>query len=304
MKRIEYDFYTPETFEEHQNFTKDAPYIVRVKRFLHEDIVPLHYGRSIEILLAQNIKGKFLIDNTSYDVDGNHLLVVPPNTVHSNDIQPGPGTLYILKMEFDVLAQFANISAILGMDSTSIQDLPHSYPEETYERLMQIISELIRHDGDFSRCICLIISIFALLKDHVITEEHARFKPLASESGLDLHRLIRWTEDNLSEPIMLEDAARQFGYSKYYFCSKFKAMTGVTYHDYLTSVRIARACKLLLSGMPVREVSYLCGFENVSYFVQLFKKRQCMTPSAYVRSLEKLQQGLAGPVSGSISSAM
>lgn len=283
MNRVKYEYSTPTTFEEHLNFTKDAPYILRIKRFVHEDVVPLHYAKTIEILLAQDLKGKIVVGNRSYPLDGRQLFVIPPNTVHANDILSGDGTLYVLKMDFDVFSEFANISAILNNHGTSIANLAHYYTREDFDRAYAVILELIQHDHDFSYCISLIIRLFSILKD--------RSQPISQKQlvgkysrNIDLHKLIRWTQDHLSQQITLQDVADQFGYSKCYFCSRFKEMTGFTYYEYLTSARISYACQLLLLNRSVKETCYMTGFENVSYFVQLFKKYQGMTPKEYARS--------------------
>lgn len=283
MNRVKYEYSTPTTFEEHLHFTKDAPYILRIKRFIHEDVVPLHYGKTIEILLAQDLEGKIVVGNQSYPLKGRQLFVVPPNTIHANDILPGDGTLYVLKMDFDVFAEFANISAILENHNTGIANLAHYYTGEDCDRVFSIIMDLVQYDSDFSYCIGLIIQLFSVLKDR---SESVKPKQLVGKYSrdIDLHELIRWTQNNLSRKITLQEVADRFGYSKCYFCSSFKRKTGFTYYEYLTSTRISYACQLLLLNKSVKEVCYMAGFENVSYFVQMFKKNQGVTPKEYARA--------------------
>lgn len=284
MNRVKYEYSAPPTtFEEHLHFTKDAPYILRIKRFIHEDVVPLHYAKTIEILLAQDLEGKIVVGNRSYPLKGRQLFVVPPNTVHANDILPGDGTLYVLKMDFDIFAEFVNISAILENHNTSIANLAHYYTGEDCDRVFAVVMGLVQHDDDFSYCISLIIQLFSILKDR---SEPVQPKQLVGKYSrdIDLHKLIRWTQDNLSKKITLQEVAEQFGYSKCYFCSSFKKKTGFTYYEYLTSARISYACQLLLLNRSVKEICYMAGFENVSYFVQLFKKYQGVTPKEYARA--------------------
>lgn len=284
MNRVKYEYSTPTTFEEHLHFTKDAPYILRIKRFVHEDVVPLHYAKTIEILVAQDLEGKIVVGNQSYPLQGKQVFVIPPNTVHGNDILPGDGVLYVLKLDIDVLAEFVNLSAILETDGASIASLAHYYcTEEEYQKIFDVLMELIPYDSNFCYCIGLIVKLFSLLKtnDQPVPPQiqvGKRFR------NIDLHKLIRWTQDNLSHHITLQDVADQFGYSKCYFCSRFKEMTGFTYYEYLTSARISYACQLLLLNHSVQETCYMAGFENTSYFIQLFKKYQGMTPKEYARA--------------------
>ncbi|MDY2658153.1 MAG: AraC family transcriptional regulator, partial [Candidatus Limiplasma sp.] len=98
-----------------------------------------------------------------------------------------------------------------------------------------------------------------------------------------LREIIRWTEENFSKPIQLSMVANKLGYSKYYFCSRFKALTGTTYIRYLNTVRISHAYKLLNAGASVTEAGIACGFSDIGYFIQMFKKMYGVTPKKYVR---------------------
>ena len=68
-------------------------------------------------------------------------------------------------------------------------------------------------------------------------------------------------------------------------------MTGTTYKNYLNSVRMSNACLLLQEGLSVQEVCLKCGFENVSYFVQVFKKLQRLTPYQYASQRRSATRG-------------
>ena len=61
-------------------------------------------------------------------------------------------------------------------------------------------------------------------------------------------------------------------------------MTGVTVVQYLTVVRIRRACQLLTeTDEPVTEIARQCGFSNTTYFENVFRRLRGMTPSRYRR---------------------
>jgi AraC-like DNA-binding protein len=78
-------------------------------------------------------------------------------------------------------------------------------------------------------------------------------------------------------------------FSTTYFCSWFKNLTGITYIQYLNQVRVMQVCRYLNTKIPLKEAIYACGFENMSYFIQLFKKIQGCTPQKYIHSLVTIQ---------------
>ena len=130
-----------------------------------------------------------------------------------------------------------------------------------YERLSAIIGVF----GEYSKCIAA--------QKSVAPQENDQF----------LYKVITWTETHYTENFSIDEMAEKMGYSKSYFCSKFKKSSGVTYVEYLTGVRVAQACRLLRQGISVNEVSDQCGFANTSYFIKRFRQITKVTPKQYTQ---------------------
>lgn len=58
----------------------------------------------------------------------------------------------------------------------------------------------------------------------------------------------------------------------------FKENFGSTIHDFITSIRMQKARKMLADQQPVNEVSAHLGYKSVSHFISLFKKYHGATP--------------------------
>jgi AraC-like DNA-binding protein len=60
-----------------------------------------------------------------------------------------------------------------------------------------------------------------------------------------------------------------------------------TFVQLLNEIRISHACRLLAEeDLPVAEICYTCGFNNVSYFIRQFKGITGLTPLSYKKKLE------------------
>lgn len=97
---------------------------------------------------------------------------------------------------------------------------------------------------------------------------------------------ISWVKQyvnrNYASDCSVEDMAEELGISPNYLRKKFKDGTGSTILEYVTNVRMETAEKLLRQHkLKVKEVSLRVGYENVSYFTQLFAKRNGVTPNEY-----------------------
>lgn len=278
MKCVFEDNRLPNGFEEQFDFSAQMPYTISIKRFPEEDVVPLHYAQTIEILFCEQLGGHVVIDNQAFLLHGRQLFVIPPYTVHANTIVPGSGVMYVLKISIDEISQYLNLQQYLSLFGCQIGQLSYVCPE--YDDVKGILHNLIEKDGELADCLQLILKLFSLLAKHA-DPERSIASPNARLKSSSLQELISWTQTHYAEKITIEQAAALSGYSKYHFCTRFKSLTGMTYLEYLSSVRMTHACLMLKDGQPISRVCRECGYETVSYFSQLFRRAKGMTPGQY-----------------------
>lgn len=97
-------------------------------------------------------------------------------------------------------------------------------------------------------------------------------------------RLIR---NRYQENLNLDALAAAAHMSKPYFCRYFREMTSKTPMEYLNYYRVECASEQLkTTGQSVSEIGLSCGFNDISYFIRVFKKFKGVTPSRYAK--EKL----------------
>ena len=87
----------------------------------------------------------------------------------------------------------------------------------------------------------------------------------------------------------IAELARVVQISPFHFIRQFRAVFGVTPHQFRTAVRIDRAKELLSRGeMSVTEVCMELGFSSVGSFSDLFARRVGTPPSSYRRRTRAL----------------
>ncbi len=92
---------------------------------------------------------------------------------------------------------------------------------------------------------------------------------------------------NFDREISLQEIASVANMAITTFCNFFKSHYRVTFVEYLNSVRIGLACKLLADKKHnIVEVAYEVGFNNLGNFNRQFKKIKKMTPREYRKKLE------------------
>lgn len=91
---------------------------------------------------------------------------------------------------------------------------------------------------------------------------------------------------NFDRDISLSEIASVASMGVTTFCNFFKEQYRVTFVEYLASVRLGHACKLLSEkDRNIVEIAYECGYNNLANFNRQFKKFKNMTPSDYRRTL-------------------
>jgi AraC-like DNA-binding protein len=103
-----------------------------------------------------------------------------------------------------------------------------------------------------------------------------------------INSIFEYTFSNYENNITIEDIADLVNMTRYSFCRYFKGITKKTYIQFLTEVRIGKACRLLIEeNKNVTEVCYSCGYQSVSHFNHQFKTIKFMSPLEYKRKYMK-----------------
>ncbi|NCA99203.1 MAG: response regulator [Clostridia bacterium] len=89
-------------------------------------------------------------------------------------------------------------------------------------------------------------------------------------------------DENYAGNVSLESVAESIALSPHYFSRLFSSQVGKTFIDYLTDLRMAKACQLLREGrLSIKEVSSAIGYTDPNYFSRIFKKIIGQTPTEY-----------------------
>lgn len=91
-----------------------------------------------------------------------------------------------------------------------------------------------------------------------------------------------YIENNYNKEINLDLISKEASFSKFHFLRLFKKSFGLTPNQFLREVRLENARKLLLRGESIKNTCWLVGFESITSFSNLFRRRFGTSPSSYV----------------------
>jgi AraC-like DNA-binding protein len=92
---------------------------------------------------------------------------------------------------------------------------------------------------------------------------------------------VEYLRDTFAHPVDLDTLAAVAGTTRFRLLRRFRAEVGVTPHQFLVSVRVAHARRLLAVGTPIGEVAANTGFADQSHLTRQFGRRLGLTPGRY-----------------------
>ncbi|MCD6121393.1 MAG: helix-turn-helix domain-containing protein [Spirochaetales bacterium] len=146
------------------------------------------------------------------------------------------------------------------------------------DKLFNLSKDCFKHINETEDINLLKQRLFPVLKTIVMTVRQSH----TDRSERIINRAKEYIEKNYSEHLTVEDIARTVFISPSYFKHLFKKISGYSFKDYLSRIRLDKAKELLLnSDMSITNIAYEVGYQDSNYFSTLFKKAEGVTPSEY-----------------------
>ncbi len=126
--------------------------------------------------------------------------------------------------------------------------------------------------------------LIGFILEHKLYSLRTKEKEQVSYRLKQLKQVLRYIEEHYAEEITLETLASLAGMNPKYFCRFFRQITQRTPIDYLNYYRIECAREQLsTTDTTITEVALNCGFNDISYFIKIFKKYMGITYLNYYR---------------------
>ncbi|MBE6607910.1 MAG: helix-turn-helix domain-containing protein [Ruminococcaceae bacterium] len=102
-----------------------------------------------------------------------------------------------------------------------------------------------------------------------------------------MYEVLKYIHENIKENMTLSEISEKFGYSKWYFCTKFREYTGRSFVKYIRYFRLHLAAADLLCGCKVSDVAFEYGYESVGGFNKAFLAEFGCYPSEYKKNTKE-----------------
>ena len=97
-----------------------------------------------------------------------------------------------------------------------------------------------------------------------------------------LSAALAYIDEHLDAPLRIPDLAQRARLSAFQFDQRIRALFGLSAGQYLSAMRIGRACdRLRHTNAPLSELALECGYADQAAFTRQFHKSVGLTPGAY-----------------------
>ncbi|MHA4809456.1 AraC family transcriptional regulator [Flavitalea flava] len=262
---------------------------------------PWHYHPEFELVLVTRSHGKRFIGNSVSDFRDEDLSLLGPNLPHlykNSSLYYENNPLYRAQ---SIVIHFSERSFGEGLlnlpQSKNIRGLFERSGRgmdingQTKKEVIQKMYGLLEVKG-MDRLIRLLDILHQLSgsKEYELVSDPG----IIGHNSLDAERLdkvFQYTLQNFEREIRLQEVAALVFMTRTSFCRFFQERTKKTFFTFLNNMRLNQASQMLIdSDKSIADITYSCGFNNLSNFNRQFRAKYALSPKTYRQSFSKVLQ--------------
>ena len=259
-------------------------------RVKNEFNFPLHFHEEFELNLIVNAKGaKRIVGDNVEEIDDLELVLVGPNLSHvwlTHNCKSENITEVTIQWHKDLFddkfLKRNQLSFIRRMFDRSARGIlfPKSVTESVATRLLAI-NQMQGFDS--------VLELMSILHElstsksmRMLSDVTFNNSQVLNYNSRRIDKAYEFMNANFHKPVSLKDLAKLVNMTEVSFSRFIKKRTGNTFIDSLNEIRLGHATRMLIETThSVAEISYNCGFNNISNFNRFFKKKKHCTPKEF-----------------------
>ena len=257
------------------------------------DTDPMHWHDHLEIALVTDGHGRFMFGRRALTANAGDIFFIDNSQPHVALADAGSALRLLL-----VLFRPELIAGPGGRELDVGYLAPFRVDERTGSPRIRGTSALAREVGPVLRQLQHICARHDPAERHLadatlrlalaLVNRHPVAVAAASRPAADRREQIRpvlaYVDRHCRESVTLDDVAEVVHVSPSRVRHVFKDVTGVSFKEYVTQVRVAEAKRLLLStDLSVAEIARAVSYTNLHQFYKVFYRSCSMSPGEYRR---------------------
>ena len=238
-----------------------------------------HWHFGYLITLNDDGEGVEVKNGIKYPAIKGKVSVLSPSDIHYNEVKQG-GFISYYGIKFS-----PNIYSGVSDSYFSKLNFPltaylkgDDYDEALF--IFKMIEKYSKKNIENSKVV--ITSLLDLLLKIVSDSQYVSNETIKVNS---ISSAIIYLKCHFTENILQSELASMCGFSVDYFGRLFKKETGIGFTQYLLSLRLDCAARLLLAGANAQEACYNSGFSSYNWFSYSFTRKFKVSPGKYAKNI-------------------
>lgn len=258
---------------------------------------PIHYHAEYELNFVENAAGVRRVVGDSSEVIGNYDLVLitgkdlehvweqhecTSRNIREITIQFSPESF---PKNFEQKNQLASIWHMIERAQCGL-----CFPQQAIMKVYNLLDKLASEEQGFYAVLDFLTILYELsLYDDARVLASSSFAKIENFSdSRRIQKVQKYISEHYREDIRLNQLSDMVGMTPVSFSRFFRLRTGKTLSDYIIDIRLGFATRLLVdSSRTVAEICYDCGFNNLSNFNRMFKRKKNCSPKEFRDSYRK-----------------
>ena len=255
--------------------------------------IAAHWLEEIEVIIVLDGSCDYRINLDSFVINKGDILIIDSQSLHSLTYIPSKNMTWA-SFVFNInMLKSSNTDGALLKYIAPLLNHEHQLPIilkdniDCYSKIFDVIEDIIYcyYEKDIAYELelkSLLFKFFSLLYKNDLIKKHQSKNNLTINTTDKIKLVLNYINDHYSEDISINTLAELCEYSEYHFMRFFKKHIGLTCVQYINNLRLEKSSILLTStNNAIMDVSLEVGFDNLSYFNKLFKRKYNLTPKEF-----------------------
>ena len=255
--------------------------------------IATHWHEEIEVIIVLDGSCNYRINLDSFLINKGDILIIGSQSLHSLTSIPNKNMTWAsFVFNINMLKSSSTDGALLKYIAPLLNhehQLPIIIKDNTtcYSKIFDVIENILYcyYDKDIAYELelkSLLFKFFSLLYKNNLIKKHQSKNNITFNTTNKIKLVLNYINDNYSEDISINTLAELCDYSEYHFMRFFKKHIGLTCIQYINNLRLEKSSILLTStNNAIMDISLEVGFDNLSYFNKLFKRKYNLTPKEF-----------------------
>lgn len=258
-----------------------------------DQLITNHWHNSLEVLYIASGKMDTGINNSIYHLKRGDLIIINSGDIHFTRCRDY-AKIYVLQVPYPLLnTHIPNYDYVRFQDSDGSVVFSNPAKVDELSRLMiQMYEITLEQKPGYSLLFSSkLYQFLSILFQRYHTDISSRTKQKSDRNLIRLEQVMNYVKSHYTQPISLEDAAQILSLNPEYFCRYFKKYMGMTFLEYVNSIRLYHIHQdLLNTNYSVSELMDRHGFTNYKLFSKMFRNTYGCPPGMFRKQQKTMNQ--------------